>query len=233
MKKNTLAENMQRFGTKNLDEAGKFYKGSRYNDEPFKFGDDKRSLATKTNPEWDAFVDKYNNTPGFETSTSADGTSYKAEITNLESGLKWVVMNQKGNNWSYVGRDPSYLGNPEFCRDAKELIANFEEINGTSMAENMRRFGTKNLKEDGDQNNDGYPDETEKIMMLARNKGSKFVLVTPQVWNDMDEDAQANALLSVVKDPDEAERYIGVDFNELPSEVTSNMMVFVRTGNFS
>ena len=130
MKKNTLAENMQRFGTKNLDEAGKFYKGSRYNDEPFKFGDDKRSLATKTNPEWDAFVDKYNNTPGFETSTSADGTSYKAEITNLESGLKWVVMNQKGNNWSYIGRDPSYLGNPEFCRDAKELIANFKEING-------------------------------------------------------------------------------------------------------
>jgi hypothetical protein len=39
-------------------------------------------------------------------------------------------MNQKGNNWSYIGRDPSYLGNPEFCRDAKELIANFEEING-------------------------------------------------------------------------------------------------------
>ena len=127
---NILAENMRRFGTKNLNEAGKFYKGSRYNDEPFKFGDDKRSLATKTNPEWDAFVDKYNNTPGFETSTSADGTTYKAEITNLKSGLKWVVMNQKGNNWSYIGRDPSYLGNPEFCRDAKELIANFEEING-------------------------------------------------------------------------------------------------------
>jgi hypothetical protein len=113
-----------------LGEAGKFGKYSPYNDEPFKFGDDKRSLSTKTNPEWDAFVDKYNNTPGFETSTSADGTTYKAEITNLESGLKWVVMNQKGNNWSYIGRDPSYLGNPEFCRDAKELIANFEEING-------------------------------------------------------------------------------------------------------
>lgn len=130
---NILSENMRRFGTKNLNEAGKFGKGDTYysRGEWFSRSDDKQSLATKTNPEWDAFVDKYNNTPGFETSTSADGTSYKAEITNLESGLKWIVMNQKGNNWSYIGRDPSYLGNPEFCRDVKELIANFEEINGT------------------------------------------------------------------------------------------------------
>lgn len=29
------------------------------------------------------------------------------------------------------------------------------------LAENMRRFGTMNLHEDGDQNNNGYPDNTE------------------------------------------------------------------------
>lgn len=29
------------------------------------------------------------------------------------------------------------------------------------LAENMRRFGTKNLNEDEDQNNNGYPDNTE------------------------------------------------------------------------
>jgi len=29
------------------------------------------------------------------------------------------------------------------------------------LAENMHRFGTKNLNEDGDQNNNGYPDNTE------------------------------------------------------------------------
>lgn len=29
------------------------------------------------------------------------------------------------------------------------------------LAENMRRFGTKNLNEDSDQNNNGYPDNTE------------------------------------------------------------------------
>ena len=29
------------------------------------------------------------------------------------------------------------------------------------LKENMHRFGTKNLNEDGDQNNNGYPDTTE------------------------------------------------------------------------
>ena len=29
------------------------------------------------------------------------------------------------------------------------------------LAENMRRFGTKNLREDADQNNNGFPDNTE------------------------------------------------------------------------
>ena len=35
------------------------------------------------------------------------------------------------------------------------------------LAENMRRFGTKNLSEDSDQNNNGYPDNTESST-LAR-----------------------------------------------------------------
>ena len=32
------------------------------------------------------------------------------------------------------------------------------------LAENMRRFGTKNLNEDADQNNNGYPDDSESAM---------------------------------------------------------------------
>lgn len=31
------------------------------------------------------------------------------------------------------------------------------------LAENMRRFATKNLREDEDQNNNGYPDNTEGL----------------------------------------------------------------------
>ena len=37
------------------------------------------------------------------------------------------------------------------------MISKLENI----LAENMRRFGTKNLNEDEDQNNNGYPDSTE------------------------------------------------------------------------
>ena len=113
-----------------LSEAGKFGRYSRYNDEPFDFRDDKTSLPKKTRPEWDAFVDKYNSIDGYETKTSSDGLSYDAEIKNIETGLRWVVQGRRGNNWNYIGRTVGYTGNPEFCRDAKELIANFEEING-------------------------------------------------------------------------------------------------------
>jgi hypothetical protein len=113
-----------------LGEAGKFGRYSRYNDEPFNFRDDKTSLPKKTRPEWDAFVDKYNSIDGYETKTSSDGLSYDAEIKNIETGLRWVVQGRKGNNWNYIGRTVGYTGNPEFLRDEKQLIANFEEING-------------------------------------------------------------------------------------------------------
>ena len=113
-----------------LGEAGKFGRYSRYNDEPFDFRDDKSSLPTKTKPEWDIFVDKYNSMPGFETKTTANGRTYRAEIKNLESGLSWVVQNSGNNNWSYIGRKVGYTGNPEFLYDVQALIANFEEING-------------------------------------------------------------------------------------------------------
>ena len=43
------------------------------------------------------------------------------------------------------------------------------------LAENMHRFGTKNLNEDGDQNNNGYPDTTE-------NAGGRSVLQIQKEW---------------------------------------------------
>jgi hypothetical protein len=36
-------------------------------------------------------------------------------------------------------------------------MKNFKDL----LSENMHRFGTKNLNEDSDQNNNGYPDNTE------------------------------------------------------------------------
>jgi hypothetical protein len=38
-------------------------------------------------------------------------------------------------------------------------------MNKNILAENMHRFNTKNLNEDGDQNNNGFPDATETIFI--------------------------------------------------------------------
>ena len=121
-----------------LGEAGKFYTGSPHNDEPFDFRDDTASRwnkktassSTKTKPEWDTFVDKYNSMEGFETKTTLDGRTYRAEIKNLKTGLIWFVRNLKNNDWTYLGRNVRNTNNPEFLQDVTQLIANFEEING-------------------------------------------------------------------------------------------------------
>ena len=112
-----------------LGEAGKFYKGSPYNDEPFDFRDDNSSSSIKTKPEWDTFVDKYNSMEGFETKTTLDGRTYRAEIKNLKTGLIWFVRNLNNNDWTYIGRKIENPNYPESLRDVTQLIANFEEIN--------------------------------------------------------------------------------------------------------
>ena len=43
------------------------------------------------------------------------------------------------------------------------------------LAENMRRFGTKNLQEDADQNNDGYPDATAGAESGAKWYPNKYI----------------------------------------------------------
>ena len=57
-------------------------------------------------------------------------------------------------------------------------------------------------------------------------KESSFTKVTKDMWSKMSDDQQADALLSAVKDPDEAERFIGSEWEALPSQVTSNMHVY-------
>ena len=57
-------------------------------------------------------------------------------------------------------------------------------------------------------------------------KESSFTQVTKDMWSKMSQDEQADALLSAVKDPDEAESFIGSEWESLPSQVTSNMHVY-------
>lgn len=48
------------------------------------------------------------------------------------------------------------------------------------LSENMRRFGTKNLREDADRNNDGYPDAT------SGNNDSEFLKLIKALENALD-----------------------------------------------
>jgi hypothetical protein len=49
--------------------------------------------------------------------------------------------------------------------------------------------------------------------------------VTKQMWDKMDDDTKIDALLSVVKDPDDAEKYFDKKWNELPSGFERDMTI--------
>ena len=50
--------------------------------------------------------------------------------------------------------------------------------------------------------------------------------VTKQMWAKMDDDKKIDALLSVVKDPDDAEKYFDKKWNELPSGFERDMTIY-------
>jgi hypothetical protein len=56
----------------------------------------------------------------------------------------------------------------------------------------------------------------------------KQVKMTKQIWDKLSLDTRANMLMSVVKDPDEAEEYTEYEWDQLPSEVVSNMLIHVK-----
>ena len=56
----------------------------------------------------------------------------------------------------------------------------------------------------------------------------KQVKMTKQMWDKLPLDTRANMLMSVVKDPDEAEVYTEYEWDQLPSEVVSNMLIHVK-----
>jgi len=68
----------------------------------------------------------------------------------------------------------------------------------------------------------------QRLMEVAgiQLKESSFTKVTKDMWSKMSEDEQAHAVLSAVKDPDEAESFIGSEWESLPSQVSNNMHVY-------
>lgn len=68
-------------------------------------------------------------------------------------------------------------------------------------------------------------EETRKVMRTHL-KESSYTKVTKAMWAKMSQDQRANAALSAVKDPDQAESFIGSEWEALPSQITSNMHVY-------
>lgn len=68
-------------------------------------------------------------------------------------------------------------------------------------------------------------EETRKVMRTNL-KESSYTKVTKDMWAKMSQDQRANAALSAVKDPDQAESFIGSEWEALPSQITSNMHVY-------
>lgn len=63
-------------------------------------------------------------------------------------------------------------------------------------------------------------------------KESSYTKVTKDMWANMSEDQQADALLSAAEDPDQAESFIGSEWEALPPQITSNMHMY-KAGNAS
>ena len=88
----------------------------------------------------------------------------------------------------------------------------------------MVKDALKNPKK-ADLNKDGKLSDYEKKRGAAIEKAmqKEDISESSDMWNKMSDDEKENALLSAVKDPDEALKYLDFDFKELPSEVTQNM----------
>jgi hypothetical protein len=68
----------------------------------------------------------------------------------------------------------------------------------------------------------------QRLMEVAgiQLKESSYTKVTKDMWSKMSDDERANALLSAIKDPDEALSFIDDEWEALPSKATGYMHVY-------
>ena len=62
----------------------------------------------------------------------------------------------------------------------------------------------------------------QKLAFIKENQGTQ---VTDYMWRRMSDEERIEALYSVVKDPDEAQKYFDLDWEELPSGFERDMRV--------
>jgi len=68
--------------------------------------------------------------------------------------------------------------------------------------------------------------KTMKLVNLVPLRENKGTQVTDYMWRRMSDDEKIDALYSVVKDPDEAQRYFELDWEELPSGFERDMRIY-------
>jgi len=99
-----------------------------------------------------------------------------------------------------------------------------ETMDKTEKLKEMVKDALKNPKK-ADLNKDGKLSDYEKKRGAAIEKSmqKEDISESSDMWNKMSDDEKENALLSAVKDPDEALKYLDFAYNDLPSEITQNM----------
>ena len=137
-------------------------------------------------------------------------------------------------------RTLGYLSNEYFPGGMKklgqqvpyEIISSdegFFELGFPNMDEDEFRSITFQLKQQGVTvigADSQLTEKTMKLVNLVPLKENKGTQVTDYMWRRMSDDEKIDALYSVVKDPDEAQRYFELDWEELPSGFERDMRIY-------
>ena len=99
--------------------------------------------------EWNELVDSVNQDPNIEASEEIDYRAAISRLTNTQTGQIWeLIQPQQGD--MYVMYRPEGRFSDRNVKTLEDLIASFKQSDlgvASSVRENMRRFGTKNLNE--------------------------------------------------------------------------------------
>mgnify|MGYP000324101066 CR=1 FL=1 len=111
----------------------------------------------------------------------------------------------------------------------------FFELGFPNMDEDEFRSITFQLKQQGVTvigADSQLTEKTMKLVNLVPLKENKGTQVTDYMWRRMSDDEKIDALYSVVKDPDEAQRYFELDWEELPSGFERDMRIYGGYRNY-
>ena len=121
---------------------------------------------------------------------------------DLDKNIRYQSTSISSGMWRYTGKE----------QGGKGVYRNLNNNQFLGFSSDDFKYFKKHLKKHFD---------IDESVNEARSKK-----VTKQMWAKMDDDKKIDALLSVVKDPDEAEKYFDKKWNELPSGFERDMTIY-------